>query len=193
LTVPLGVLQHERIEFIPGLPNQKTKAISTLGMGCLNKVYLRFPERFWSNDVQGFSSFGSRAGQWSSWLNMNYYQPEPILLAFNAGSFGRELEKLGDEEIIGEAMKVLKRIYGKDIPTPTGVQITRWASDPFAFGSYSSLRPGSNRSTIQALRKPLNQRVFFAGEATSLDYPSTVHGAYLSGIRAANEILDVLG
>ncbi len=61
----------------------------------------------------------------------------PVLLGFNAADRGREMESLSDEKVVASAMQTLKIIYGNDIPEPIDFQITRWAADPFAFGSYS--------------------------------------------------------
>ena len=189
LTVPLGVLKQDRIAFRPGLPESKRAAIRSLGMGCLNKVYLRFPETFWPKGYDGFSYQSPQAGQWSQWLDMRLRQnAPPVLLAFNAGSFARELESWTDSDIVESAMGALRKLFGASIPQPEGHQITRWASDPHAFGSYSTLAPGYSSSTIEALGAPVGDRLYFAGEATNAAYPSTVHGAYLSGIREADRL-----
>jgi hypothetical protein len=71
---------------------------------------------------------------------------------------------------------------------PTAALITRWRQDPFAFGSYSSLRPGSSPADREALGASVDGRMFFAGEACSLDYPATVHGALLSGRDTADAV-----
>lgn len=71
---------------------------------------------------------------------------------------------------------------------PTGSLITRWAQDPFAFGSYSYLAEGSSPSDREVLRADVGQRLFFAGEATSTDFAATVHGALLEGRAAAARI-----
>ena len=76
------------------------------------------------------------------------------------------------------------------VPDPIGSLVTRWRSDPFAQGSYSFLAKGSEPRDRDALGAPSNGRLFFAGEATDRDFPATVHGALLSGQRAAEEILD---
>jgi polyamine oxidase len=68
--------------------------------------------------------------------------------------------------------------------------VTRWRADPFALGSYSFLAKGSEPRDRDVLAAPGNGRLFFAGEATDRDFPATVHGALLSGRRAAEEILD---
>ena len=75
------------------------------------------------------------------------------------------------------------------VPAPTDAIITRWQDDPFAQGSSSYLKVGSTPTDRVALRTPIDDTLFFAGEATSSDYPATVHGALLSGRRAAEEAL----
>lgn len=77
-----------------------------------------------------------------------------------------------------------------NVPDPIGSLVTRWRADPFAQGSYSFLAKGSEPRDRDVLAAPDNGRLFFAGEATDPDFPATVHGAVLSGQRAAEEILD---
>jgi monoamine oxidase len=86
-------------------------------------------------------------------------------------------------------MATLRRIYGSAIPEPVGYQISRWASDPFALGSYSYLPIGATPKMRDSLAASVNRTLFFAGEATHRQYPATVHGAYLSGLRAAQEVI----
>ena len=74
------------------------------------------------------------------------------------------------------------------VPEPTDVLITRWGTDPFALGSHSFHRVGGSVADRRALAAPVAGRLFFAGEATHADHPSTVHGALLSGRRAAREV-----
>jgi monoamine oxidase len=79
-----------------------------------------------------------------------------------------------------------------DKPTPAAMIRTSWSTDPLAFGSYSYMAVGADPKMRNALAAPLGNRVFFAGEATSLENPATVHGAQSSGVRVAQEILDEL-
>lgn len=188
VTVPLGVLKKGSIRFTPELPQRKIQAIDALGMGLLNKIYLKFPQVFW-DDVHLVGHISSEEkGHWAEWLNLEKYTGAPILLGFNAGKFGTAIEEWSNDEVIADAMGVLRTIYGPGIPEPTDVLITRWASDVFSFGSYSYLKAGSNFNSRELLAAPINGKVFFAGEATHSDFPATVHGAYLSGIREAKRI-----
>jgi len=83
----------------------------------------------------------------------------------------------------------LRKMYGQSIPEPVGHLVTRWNQDPFSLGSYSYVPVGSKQSLRRQIGTPVENRVFFAGEATSQFFPATVHGAFLSGVRAAYEIM----
>ena len=128
-------------------------------------------------------------GEWAEYLNIYKVTGQPVLLCFNAGTYGLAIEKWADEAVVAAAMNVLRTIYGQSIPDPTGWLITRWGSDPFARGSYSSPGIGSSNTDRDTLAEPIADRLFFAGEATIRNYSATVHGAYLSGHSAAEQIL----
>ena len=78
----------------------------------------------------------------------------------------------------------------RSIPTPKGTVSSDWGKDPFALGAYSYAAPGCRPGDRSELASPVGRTLFFAGEATSADYPCTVHGAWLSGVRAAEELLE---
>ena len=75
-----------------------------------------------------------------------------------------------------------------DVPTPAAQHATSWTTDPFSRGSYSYLAVGSSADDVRALVEPVAGRILFAGEATSVLWPSTVHGAFASGLREARRI-----
>ena len=188
ITLPLGVLKANKVRFNPGLPATKQRAIQALGMGLLNKCFLRFPKVFWPADRDWLESIGPVPGLWAEWVSYARPLGMPILVGFNAADVGREVETWSDRKTVDSAMGTLRRIYGRGIPDPVGYQITRWAADPFSLGSYSFTALGSRPGMRDDLAKSIDNRVFFAGEATDRNYFGTVHGAYLSGLRAAGEI-----
>ncbi|MBI5824416.1 MAG: FAD-dependent oxidoreductase [Chloroflexi bacterium] len=188
VTLPLGVLKQASVKFEPPLPEWKQSAMDRLAMGVLDKVYLKFPEAFWDNSLEGFSYLGEKIGEWSDWMSFVPYVNEPVLLAFHGGAKGYALEEFSDDEIIAGAMQALRVMYGEDIPEPEGFLVTRWGKDPFAFGSYSHIPPFASGDDYDALFEPVDDVLYFAGEATSREYPSTVHGAYLTGVAAAEEM-----
>lgn len=190
ITVPLGVLKQQRILFVPELPVAKQQAIQQLGMGVLNKCYLKFSKVFWPAEVDWLEYAAAKHGHWSEWVSLFPTTKVPVLLGFNAAERGHAIEQLSDEAIVADAMETLRRIFGPNIPQPNAYQITRWAKDPFSGGSYSFNAVDAGPKTRAILAEPLQQRLFFAGEATEPYFFGTAHGAYLSGLRAAAAVLE---
>jgi monoamine oxidase len=188
VTLPLGVLKAASVRFTPALPAAKQRAIAALGMGVLNKCYLRFPRVFWPRSVDWLEYLAPQHGHWTEWVSFARAAGAPVLLGFNAAQRGREVEALTDAQTVDSAMQALRSMFGADIPAPSSHQITRWAADPFARGAYSFNALGSTPAMRQALAAPLSGRLFFAGEATEQRLFGTAHGAYASGLRAAEEI-----
>lgn len=189
ITLPLGVLKGRGVAFDPLLPAAKTQAVTKLGMGVLNKCVLRFSRVFWPDSYDWLGYVPTVNGQWAEWISLSRQLQKPILVGFNAADYGRQTEALSDSQIVTGAMATLRKIYGSAIPEPVGFQISRWASDPFALGSYSYLPIGATPKMRDSLGANVNRTLFFAGEATHRQYPATVHGAYLSGLRAAQEVI----
>ncbi len=189
VTLPLGVLQADAVAFSPELPAAKQRAIDSLQMGVLDKVFLRFPRVFWDPAKDWIEYIPDGSDEWVEWVSFARPTGQPILLGFTAADFARRMEAQSDAQIVASAMTTLRTIYGPDIPEPTGTQITRWAADPFALGSYSFNSLGAHPRMRDALAAPMSDRIFFAGEATERKYFGTVHGGYLSGVRAAKEVL----
>ncbi|MEZ4641590.1 MAG: NAD(P)/FAD-dependent oxidoreductase [Chloroflexota bacterium] len=189
ITLPLGVLQAGHVTFAPALPTAKQQAIAALGMGVLNKCYLRFAELFWPAEFDWLEYIPTQHGQWAEWVSLARPTGLPILLGFNAADFGREIEAWSDTAVVASAMQTLRHLFGSHIPEPLDYQITRWAADPYSYGSYSFNALGATPSMRDDLAQSVAQRLFFAGEATERSYFGTVHGAYLSGLRAAQEVM----
>jgi len=188
VTIPLGVLQRGSITFAPELPPRKRQAIQRLGIGVLDKIYLRFDRAFW-DDVGIIRQVDPTDEAWSDWADMRPVTKAPVLLAFTGGSIARRLESVADATVVARAMGSLRTIYGARVPEPTATRITRWANDPFAFGSYSFDKVGSSADDFRALAEPVGRHLLFAGEATEEEHYQTVHGALLSGRREAKRIL----
>ncbi|WP_144711759.1 NAD(P)/FAD-dependent oxidoreductase [Curtobacterium pusillum] len=187
VTVPLGVLQAGAVTFEPPLDPEVLDAMGRLGMGVYDKVFLRFPTRFWGDDWV-VRQQGSAGVDWHSWYDMSRVTGEPVLAALVGGAGARRIESLPDALVIDEGLAALRRMFGDDVPVPDGYRITRWAADPFARGSYSYLHVGASPDDHDLLGTP-SGRVQLAGEATWGDDPATVHGALLSGLRAAGRLL----
>jgi len=113
LTVPLGVLKQGSITFSPPLPRWKSEAIARLGVGTLDKVYLRYEDVFWDADVTWIATpeNGLPAGQFNQWLNLHFYTGEPVIVAFNGAGPARDLAALADAELVERAHQTLERAY----------------------------------------------------------------------------------
>eukprot|EP00586_Coscinodiscus_wailesii_P006299 CAMPEP_0172480984 /NCGR_PEP_ID=MMETSP1066-20121228/6508_1 /TAXON_ID=671091 /ORGANISM="Coscinodiscus wailesii, Strain CCMP2513" /LENGTH=422 /DNA_ID=CAMNT_0013242843 /DNA_START=119 /DNA_END=1387 /DNA_ORIENTATION=- len=195
LTVPLGVLKSRAITFNPPLPTEKQNAINELGNGSLTKCILRWDDldMFWPKDTEWLLKIANTTDEQNRWTE--FFNPygvnggRPILVGFVAGSESARVEELADEEITDEVLASLRSMFGNVVPPPKEVIVSRWGRDEYSRGAYSYYKVGSSPRSRCELGKCLQQRLYFAGEATDVDNPQTVHGALASGQRCAYEIL----
>lgn len=187
ITLPLGVLKAKMVEFSPPLPESKQKAIQMLQMGLVNKIALRFSSAFWPLDRDFLGQVSEKKGNFAIFLNWYRFTKEPILIAFIGGNKARFFETQSEKEITQEIMQILQKLFGNSIPYPLQVKATQWGKDPYALGSYSFFPTGATGDAYDQLANPTGN-LFFAGEATIRQYPATVYGAFLSGIREGKRI-----
>ncbi|KAJ6730744.1 FLAVIN MONOAMINE OXIDASE [Salix viminalis] len=182
VAVPLGVLKSKTITFEPELPDWKEKAIKDLGVGIENKIVLNFDHVFWPNveflGVVAETSYGC-----SYFLNLHKAIGHPVLVYMPAGKLARDIEKMSDEAAANFAFTQLKKIL-PDASAPIQHLVSRWGSDVNSLGSYSYDTVGKSHDLYEKLRIPIDN-LFFAGEATSISYPGSVHGAFSTGLMAA--------
>jgi monoamine oxidase len=186
VTVPLGVLQKGSIVFTPELPEYKKIAINSLKMGNLHKTFLTFESKFW-DDVDTISILNGDDTKWGDFINLELVLHKPVLLALHAGDNATSLENNNDAEVGEAAFKALQSVY-LQAQKPKLVVTSNWYADPFTLGSYSYVPVGAKLSMYDDIAKPFG-RIHFAGEHTISQYPSTTHGAYLSGVRVAGEMV----
>lgn len=192
VTVPLGVLKANKIEFSPALPSAKQTAINKIGMNCVNKFLLTWDTVFW-DDVQYISYTAEIRDKFNYFVNVKKFHPNVnALMTFAYADYARQTETMTDAQIISEIMAHLKDIYGNNIPNPTNLLRTKWQSNENSFGAYSYTAVGTEMKHYDDLAEEINDKLFFAGEHTNADYFSTVHGAYLSGLREAEKIIALL-
>ena len=190
VTVPLGVLKANAITFDPPLPDTKVAAIEGIGMGRLEKIVFRFDAPFWRSKpdraqnlfyIQGgtpcpmFFDLGAGAGR-------------PMLAALLTGEHGTRLVE-NPEPVVAQALAILEAMFPGRVTTPTATHTTGWQLDPFALGSYSTVRPETTEKHFADLLAPVASRLLFAGEATNVLRPGYVDGAIDSGAREASRIL----
>ncbi|KIW04080.1 uncharacterized protein PV09_04897 [Verruconis gallopava] len=204
LTVPLGVLKEEAITFSPPLPDWKSDCIKRMGFGLLNKVVLVYESVFWDDDRDMFGllntsddplnqkSYAKDRGRFYLFWNRTKQSGRPTLVALLAGTSAYSAEETDNESLVREATARLAKIFAPvKVPEPSEAFVTRWKRDEFARGSYSYVGPDTIAGDYDVMAKPVGP-IHFAGEATCGTHPATVHGAYISGLRAASDVMTSL-
>ncbi|KAM1512796.1 hypothetical protein ACFX1Z_024319 [Malus domestica] len=184
VAVPLGVLKAKSITFEPKLPDWKEAAIEDLGVGIENKIVLHFEKVFWPN-VEFLGVVADTSYCCSYFLNLHKATGHSVLVYMPAGQLAKDIEKMSDEEAANFAFTQLKKIL-PDASTPIQYLVSHWGSDVDTLGSYSYDIVGKPHDLYEKLRVPVDT-LFFAGEATSVDFPGSVHGAFATGVMAAED------
>jgi polyamine oxidase len=169
VTLPLGVLKARSVVFDPPLPKYKEDAIERLGVGVLNKLVLLFERPFWPPRAQVIGHNGP--------YSIFYVQGRALV-----GLVGGAAARVPVPETIQDVLGAL------GAPRPVTHLTTHWHVDPYALGAISVVAPGGTSADFDALQSRVG-RLLFAGEATTGTHRGTVHGAFLSGQRAAMELL----
>jgi len=189
VTVPIGVLKSGGLRFDPALPEWLAGAIAGFEMNNFEKVFLRFPTKFWDEDVYAIRQQGEAGRWWHSWYDLTELHGVPTLLTFAAGPSAIQTCQWDDDRITESVMDALRGLYGERVERPAQVLVTRWQDDPFSRGSYAYLKPGSTPGDHDLLATPVDGVLHLAGEATWTEDPATVTAALRSGHRAARNIL----
>lgn len=191
LTASTNVLAQGGIRFAPELPVAIAEALDAVPIGCAEKVAFRLERPL--DDIPA-NSFVTVMLRGSPALNF-YLSPfgQPLAVAFLGGDSGRELTEAGEDAMQAFARERFVTAFGADagkriVATTT----TGWVTDPFIRGGYSFARPGK-ADLRPRLAEAFSDRLFLAGEATSVDTFSTAHGAHQTGIRAAERALAACG
>ncbi|EPS74237.1 hypothetical protein M569_00518, partial [Genlisea aurea] len=195
VTVPLGCLKAESIKFAPPLPQWKHLSIKRLGFGVLNKVVMEFPAVFWDDSIDYFGATADDTDQ-RGWCfmfwNLKKTVGAPVLIALVVGKAAIDGQNTASDHLI-HALLVLRKLFGdSNVPEPVAFFVTDWGKDPYSYGAYSYVAVGSSGEDYDILGKPVENCVFFAGEATCKEHPDTVGGAMMSGLREAVRIIDIL-
>jgi len=185
VSVPSALLAEEKLRFIPTLP-EKTAAAAGLPLGLADKLFL---------SLSGADEFEKESRLFGhsdrSATGVYHLRPfgRPLIEAYFGGRLAAELEANGEDAFadfaVGELVGLLGSNFARRVKP---LHVHRWGADPFSGGSYSYALPGKTDSRA-ALAAPVEERLFFAGEACSRNDFSTAHGAYLTGIAAADQAM----
>jgi len=185
VTLPTTMIANEAVRFIPALP-EKLSAAAGLPLGLADKVLLAIDR---AEDLPPETRLFGQTDRTAT--GAYHLRPfgRPVIEGFFGGRLARELEEEGEGAFVRFAIDELAAHFGSGIRSRLRPLVeSSWHSDPFARGSYSHALPGKAGSRA-ALAKPVDERIFFAGEACSLESFSTAHGAYETGAAAAASVL----
>ena len=181
VTLPSDVIAQTPDLFRPALPN-KTEAAADLPLGLADKIYMELlaPQDF-PADSRAFGAFGRRG------TGAYHFRPHggSLIEGFFGGECAEALERGGEGAAWDFALSELVGLFGADFARRVRpLCFYGWRTDPFARGAYSYAKPGRVASRL-ALAAPIDDRLFFAGEACSPHLFSTAHGAFETGQQAA--------
>lgn len=185
VTLPSNILAEQTGLFSPALPD-KAAAAAGLPLGLADKLFLSLgnAEEF-EPEMRVFGRIDRAA------TGTYHFRPfgRPIIEAYYGGRNAEALEQGGEAAFLDFAVQELTGVFGAAFAKRVRpVHATSWGADPFARGSYSYAKPGM-ADCRQTLAAPVDERLFFAGEACSKHDYSTAHGAYRTGIAAAEQVI----
>jgi monoamine oxidase len=187
ITVPVSLLAAEAIRITQRLPQARLTAAAGLPMGQVAKLFLAV-----EGDPFGIGADRQVTGCLQRAETAIYHlHPlgRPLVEAYWGGPTALGLERAGIAAMTDSALAELTGLFGAGVKGRLRPLLASgWAADPFARGAYSYASPGGADGRA-ALGGPLDDRLYFAGEARSIDAYSTAHGAYATGVAAAAAIL----
>jgi len=196
VTLPLGVLQAAAqtpgaVRFTPPLEAKRT-ALQGLASGPVLKVSLRFRDLFWEQLENG-RYMDAAFFHSPDTLFPTFWTPRPLraplLTAWVGGPKATRLSEQQDDVIVDEALASLAIVFGDGaIGELEGAYMHNWQTDPLARGAYSYVTVGGSGAR-QSLAAPLEETVFFAGEAAA-EEAATITGALQSGRIAAHRVAE---
>lgn len=186
ITLPLGVLKAEGVKFTPKLPKETQSALDGLAMGALSKLALKFEgDRFGAKPDMHFVELrGANPGMSFEMWPFN----SDIVVCWFGADYAREINRLGEDGAVRHMLDRFVKIVGEDARKAfRGGRHFGWSADPFALGGYSYAKPGQARAR-DVLRKPIGDRMWFAGEMCAGKASMTVAGAQQTGEQAVHSI-----
>ncbi|KAG7210291.1 hypothetical protein KM043_011835 [Ampulex compressa] len=208
-TLPLGVLKEKAVDmFEPALPNYKLEAINRLMFGTVDKIFLEYERPFLNPGVSEVMLLWDDRGlpeeeKWDlskTWFRKIYSFTkisDTLLLGWISGQAAEYMEKLSSTDVAEVCTTILRRFLNDPfVPVPKNCLCTSWHSQPYTRGSYTAMAVGASQIDIKSIAEPIIHGepsrivIAFAGEHTHSSFYSTVHGAYLSGRSAAQQLLE---
>jgi monoamine oxidase len=184
ITLPVGVLKSGRVAFVPALPPEKQAALAGLSMGPAMKLIYWFDQPVLPEGIGALYSALCPAMWWSPSAGRAVNGQAVTALA--TGDYSRALHTLGETGALASALQTLRAELNRPDLEPAAARWVNWTADEFALGGYSVAAPGAHEARLALAQA--TPPLFWAGEATVRNgWAATVHGALVSGQRAAAE------
>ncbi len=195
VTVSLGVLKANAIAFVPELPETKRAAIAAIGFGRADKILLVFDPSLQRSLLGRTTSIASAEGSWYFFPYHGRKELPVVIEGFLSGKRARALSGRPESEVVDEVLRELEAMLRRhDLRTHLlAARHVDWSADPDVLGGYTFPKMGGGMDQRHILAEPVDDVLFFAGEAARAagDY-ATVHGALDSGIHAAGLVREAL-
>ena len=190
VTVPPSLLAAGIPQFYPPLPADFMQACADLPLGSCEKAFLGIDLGLLDFEPDTYAVLGSKTRRMAS-VQIHPFGL-PLATVYFGGAYAHDVAAAGSNAIIAAAVDELAQVFGSAaLRTVTHAVATGWDADPWSRGAYSAALPG-RACARNKLQDPLGERVFFAGEACSIESWATVHGALQSGWAAAERAAAVL-
>jgi monoamine oxidase len=191
LTVSTNILASGRIAFDPPLPGWKRDAAEALPLGVHNRIGIRLTQNPFDPALANATI--RLAGDEVPMSVL--FRPFGLdyVVGLTGGRFAGWLERAGAAASVDYLTERLVKTFGGEVRKALSQRsiVTAWEGDPWTLGAYSAATPGNGHRRAE-LARPLDDILFFAGEATSADFFATCHGAYLSGVAAIDALAKTL-
>jgi monoamine oxidase len=183
LTVSTNLLASGRIAFDPPLPDWKLSAAVDVPLGVHNRIGIMLKRNPFGPDAPTSATI-MLEGEVPVATQLRPFGYDYVV-GVTGGRHGAWLERAGPAASVDYLTERLVAAFGSDIRDALSSRtiVTAWAGDPWTLGSYSSAKPGASHQRAELMR-PIDDVLFFAGEACSVEFAGTAHGAHLTAVAA---------
>lgn len=190
ITVSIGILQSGLVKFRPALPAATVSAIDSFSPGIANRVALHFDRDVFGDAPSNFTIVNGDTEPLAIHIptfGFNY------VVGQTGGRYAGHLTRAGQKAATDYVLDRVAAVFGNGIRKHLVRSIvSAWETDPWVLGAYASIKPG-HFGARQRLAEPIENRLFFAGEAVGMPMVATCGGAYLSGAQAIGRVAAAVG
>ncbi|MFD1771424.1 flavin monoamine oxidase family protein [Sphingobacterium suaedae] len=197
VTIPVSLLKKRTVQFIPPLPLPYQLALKSLMLGSYKKIAVQLNKMpiDIKDDINYYLYNEDPHGVWQ-YYRLSYF-PKNVLIVHTAGNFAEQLDFFDERATFDLFADSFKKAYNdQKLTFNRKFGTTNWDNNQYSLGAYSYTQPFGHSSTStlaldarKQMAKPIGRLIYFAGEAYNLEAYGTLHGAYIDGQEAAENML----